>query len=130
MWNKLFSVSCLLQFSIVGGFLSPMFSRLVTVGFKRIPAITSPVYNTGLQAASLLAPQRSFGVFSSIRNNMSEKLEEKKQKNQGLAFHKGYNLIDKGFKEMMEKLISYDTYGMKEYKEVFIVEFIASLLIL
>ena len=29
--------------------------------------------------------------------------------------------IDEGFKEMLQKLASYDTFSMKEYKEVFIV---------
>ena len=31
------------------------------------------------------------------------------------------SLIDKGFKELMERFASYDTYGMKEYKDTFIV---------
>ena len=31
------------------------------------------------------------------------------------------NRIDKGFKELMEKLATYDKYGLKEYKETFIV---------
>lgn len=31
------------------------------------------------------------------------------------------NKIDKGFKELMEKLATYDKYGLKEYKETFIV---------
>lgn len=50
-------------------------------------------------------------------------MEEKKQKNQGWWFLAFITIIDKGFKEMMEKLVSYDTYGMKEYKEVFVVDY-------
>ena len=31
------------------------------------------------------------------------------------------SILDKGFKELMERLASYDKYGLKEYKDTFIV---------
>ena len=34
---------------------------------------------------------------------------------------KDFSSIDKGFKELIERLAEYETYGLKEYKDTFIV---------
>ena len=35
--------------------------------------------------------------------------------------NKDFSPIDKGFKELIERLAEYETYGLKEYKDTFIV---------
>ena len=63
-----------------------MLSRVIAVCSRRVPSMIVPVYNNGLQLSSGTICQRSFGVFSSIKENLNEKMEEKKQKTQGWAF--------------------------------------------
>lgn len=60
-----------------------MLSRLVISGSRRVSAFVAPAFGNGLSLPSVVIPQRSFGVISSIRSNLNDKMEEKKQKNQG-----------------------------------------------
>ena len=70
-----------------------MFARIIATGIRKLPttvARVSPVVNNNVASPLFWAPQRSFGVFSSIKQNLNEKIEEKKQKNQGLGFCVGF----------------------------------------
>ncbi|KAK8824169.1 signal recognition particle protein [Blastocystis sp. ATCC 50177/Nand II] len=86
-----------------------MFASLLVAGCKRASALSLRLPSALAQSSPSFVPQRSFGVFSSIKENLANRAEEKKQKT-----------MDEGFKEMLQKLASYDTFSMKEYKEVFI----------
>ena len=66
-----------------------MFARIIATSIRKLPTTVtrvSPVVNNNVANPLVWAPQRSFGVFSSIKENLNEKIEEKKQKNQGLGF--------------------------------------------
>ena len=62
-----------------------MFSRLLICNIWRVGS--SPVQSlNGIRTVPfLVTQQRSFGILSSIRDNVNEKMEEKKQKTAGLV---------------------------------------------
>lgn len=68
-----------------------MFSRLLICNVWRVGY--SPIHslNAIRTVPSLITQQRSFGIFSSIRDNVNEKMEEKKQKTAGLVNIHGTN---------------------------------------
>lgn len=87
--DPIWLLDCLLFFHFVTFWLplvglSFMFARLM-VHSSRMAAIASfPAMNAIRASTSIGMQQRSFGIFSSIRENVNDKLEEKKKKTQGL----------------------------------------------
>lgn len=60
-----------------------MSARLLCSGFCRTASIATPIFlKSGLSRSCV--QYRSFGVFSSIRENLTDKVEQKKQKEMGI----------------------------------------------
>lgn len=60
-----------------------MSARLLCCGFCRAAGTLAP-QSLKFGLAHLGVQQRSFGVFSSIRENLTDKVEQKKQKEMGI----------------------------------------------
>lgn len=63
-----------------------MFTSLLVTGCKRASALSLRLPSMLLQSSPSFVPQRSFGVFSSIKENLANRAEEKKQKTMGCSF--------------------------------------------
>ena len=64
--------------------LSFMFAKLMVRSYRMASVASFPAMNAIRASTSIGIQQRNFGVFSSIRENVNEKLEEKKKKTAGL----------------------------------------------
>lgn len=60
-----------------------MSARLLCCGFCRAAGTLAP-YSLKFGLSQAWVQQRSFGVFSSIRENLTDKVEQKKQKEMGI----------------------------------------------
>lgn len=63
-----------------------MFASLLLTGCKRASALSLRLPSALAQSSPSFVPQRSFGVFSSIKENLANRAEEKKQKTMGSSF--------------------------------------------